>query len=130
MLPRGARHALHEGAHGVTSVRKVQGTSRQGGVPNAKFRALAEESGLDVAKMLNRAGRTTVPDATAALYRRNRYVRPGTPTGTRRECRARRPGAATTTAAAPLRAWPPDPCGRVGAQRWADYLRPVRQRRP
>lgn len=73
-LGRGSRGVLgtllHEGAHGVASVREIQDTSRQGRFHNARFRALAEELGLAVAK----AGTigwsaTSVPDATAALYR-------------------------------------------------------------
>jgi len=73
-LGRGPRDVLgtllHEGAHGVASVREIRDTSRQGRFHNARFRALAEELGLAVAK----AGTigwsaTSVPDATAALYR-------------------------------------------------------------
>jgi hypothetical protein len=61
---------LHEGAHGVAAVREIQDTSRQGRFHNARFRALAEELGVTVEK----AGtigwsKTTVPDATAVLYR-------------------------------------------------------------
>jgi len=72
-LARGSRDVLgtllHEGAHGVASVREIQDTSRQGRFHNTRFRALAEELGLAVAK----AGTigwsaTSVPDATAALY--------------------------------------------------------------
>jgi hypothetical protein len=73
-LARGAREVLgtllHEGAHGVASVRKVQDTSRQGRFHNARFRALAEELGLDVFKTGSLGwSSTTVPDATAARYR-------------------------------------------------------------
>jgi hypothetical protein len=73
-LARGAREVLgtllHEGAHGVASVRKIQDTSRQGRFHNARFRALAEELGLDVAKIGSIGwSATTVPDATAAVYR-------------------------------------------------------------
>jgi len=73
-LARGSREVLgtllHEGAHGVASVREIQDTSRQGRFHNTRFRALAEELGLAVAK----AGTigwsaTSVPDATALLYR-------------------------------------------------------------
>jgi len=73
-LARGAREVLgtllHEGAHGVASVRKLQDTSRQGRFHNGRFRALAEELGLDVAKTGPIGwSATTVPDATAAAYR-------------------------------------------------------------
>lgn len=73
-MARGAREALgtllHEGAHGVASVRKIQDTSRQGRFHNGRFRALAEELGLDVAKTGSLGwSATTVPDATAAAYR-------------------------------------------------------------
>jgi len=73
-LARGARDVLgtllHEAAHGVATSRGIQDTSRQGRFHNTRYRALAEELGLAVAK----AGtvgwsNTTVPDATAALYR-------------------------------------------------------------
>lgn len=73
-LSRGAREVmgtlLHEGAHGVASTRGIGDTSRQGRWHNARFRNLAAELGLDVAKVasLGWSG-TTVPDATAALYR-------------------------------------------------------------
>ena len=49
---------------------RSQDTSRQGRFHNTRYRALAEELGLEVAK--GRAlgwSDTTVPDATAALYR-------------------------------------------------------------
>jgi len=54
----------------VASARDIQDTSRQGRFHNTRYRALAGQLGLDVA----RAGAigwsaTTVPDATAALYR-------------------------------------------------------------
>jgi len=73
-LAKGARDVLgtllHEAAHGVATVREIQDTSRQGRFHNTRYRALAEELGLTVAK----AGPigwsdTTVPDATATLYR-------------------------------------------------------------
>src|SRR6266516_6060952 len=70
-LARGAREVLgtllHEGAHGVASVRKIQDTSRQGRFHNGRFRALAAELGLDVVKTGSIGwSATTVPDATAA----------------------------------------------------------------
>src|SRR5215831_1589938 len=73
-LARGAREVLgtllHEGAHGVASVRKIQDTSRQGRFHNGKFRVLAEELGLAVAKTGSIGwSATSVPDATAAAYR-------------------------------------------------------------
>lgn len=39
---------LHEGAHGVATVRKIQDTSRSGRYHNKKFQAIAEELGLSV----------------------------------------------------------------------------------
>ena len=51
-------------------MRKIQDTSRQGRFHNGRFRALAGELGLDVAKTGSIGwSATTVPDATAALYR-------------------------------------------------------------
>ena len=53
-LARGGRDVLgtllHEAAHGVASTRSIQDTSRQGRFHNTRFRALAEELGLAVAK--------------------------------------------------------------------------------
>jgi hypothetical protein len=61
---------LHEGAHGVATTREIQDTSRQGRFHNTRFRALAEELGLEVAKTGSIGwSDTTVPDATAAQYR-------------------------------------------------------------
>jgi hypothetical protein len=73
-LARGSRELLgtllHEAAHGVAATRGIADTSRQGRFHNTRYRELAGELGLDVAK----AGTigwsaTTVPDATAARYR-------------------------------------------------------------
>ena len=73
-LAKGAREVLgtllHEGAHGVASMREIQDTSRQGRFHNTRYRALAEELGLDVARAAAIGwSATAVPDATAALYR-------------------------------------------------------------
>jgi hypothetical protein len=73
-LARGARDVLgtllHEAAHGVATVRGIQDTSRQGRFHNTRYRALAEEMGLAVARADSIGwSNTTVPDATAALYR-------------------------------------------------------------
>ena len=73
-LARGARSVLgtllHEGAHGVASVREIKDTSRQGRFHNTRYRALAEELGLAVAKTGTIGwSDTSVPDSTAALYR-------------------------------------------------------------
>ena len=70
-LAKGARDVLgallHEAAHGVASVREIQDTSRQGRFHNTRYRALAGELGLAVARAGSSS--TTVPDATSALYR-------------------------------------------------------------
>jgi hypothetical protein len=73
-LGRGAREVLgtllHEGAHGVACAREITDTSRQGRWHNARYRDLAAEIGLQVVKVPSLGwGGTTVPDATAALYR-------------------------------------------------------------
>jgi len=73
-LAKGAREVLgtllHEGAHGVASAREIRDTSRQGRFHNARYRALAEELGLTVARTGTIGwSDTAVPDATAALYR-------------------------------------------------------------
>jgi hypothetical protein len=73
-LAKGARDVLgtllHEAAHGVASVREIQDTSRQGRFHNTRYRALAEELGLAVAKADSIGwSNTTVPDATSVLYR-------------------------------------------------------------
>lgn len=73
-LGRGARDVfgtlLHEAAHGVATARGIQDTSRQGRFHNTRYRALAAELGLEVAKTGSIGwSATTVPDVTAALYR-------------------------------------------------------------
>jgi hypothetical protein len=73
-LARGARDVLgtllHEAAHGVAGARQVQDTSRQGRFHNTRYKALAQELGLAVAKTGSIGwSQTTVPDAIAALYR-------------------------------------------------------------
>lgn len=73
-LGHGAREVLgtllHEGAHGMASTRNITDTSRQGRWHNARFRALTEEIGIDAAKVPSLGwSETTVPDATAMLYR-------------------------------------------------------------
>jgi hypothetical protein len=73
-LARGSRGVLatllHEAAHGVATMREIQDTSRQGRFHNTRFKALAEELGLDVAKTGSIGwSDTTVPDTTAAVYR-------------------------------------------------------------
>jgi hypothetical protein len=72
-LGRGAREVLgtllHEAAHGVASTRDIVDTSRQGRWHNAKFRDLAAEVGIEVARVPSLGwSQTTVPDATAAAY--------------------------------------------------------------
>jgi hypothetical protein len=60
---------LHEAGHGVACTRGIKDTSRQGRFHNTRYRAIAEELGLAVAK--SAAGGwtvTSVPAATAALY--------------------------------------------------------------
>jgi hypothetical protein len=61
---------LHEAAHGLASARQVQDTSRQGRFHNTRYKALAEELGITVARDASIGWSiTTVPGATAALYR-------------------------------------------------------------
>jgi len=62
---------LHEAGHALAHERKLQDTSRGGRYHNTRFRALAAELGLEVARD-NSIGwsLTTLPDATAARYRR------------------------------------------------------------
>jgi hypothetical protein len=61
---------LHEAAHGVAATRGIQDTSRQGRFHNTRYKALAEELGITVEKDGSIGwSKTTVPDATAALYR-------------------------------------------------------------
>jgi hypothetical protein len=73
-LAKGARDVLgtllHEAAHGAATARGIQDTSRQGRFHNARYRVLAGELGLEVAKRGSDGWTdTAVPDATAALYR-------------------------------------------------------------
>ena len=60
---------LHEAAHALAHVRGVQDTSRQGRWHNARFRALAEEVGIEVSKD-PRLGwsPTALPSATRGAY--------------------------------------------------------------
>lgn len=62
---------LHEAAHGAAQTRGIKDTSRQGRYHNAKFKAIAESFGLSI-EHDNSIGWsvTTVPDDTAASYRR------------------------------------------------------------
>ncbi len=54
-LARGAEAVLgtllHEAAHGLAQVRGIQDTSRQGRYHNRRFRAIAEELGLEVSEV-------------------------------------------------------------------------------
>lgn len=61
---------LHEAAHALAHVRKIQDTSRGGRFHNTRFRALAVELGLDVEKVgaIGWSG-TTLTETTAAQYR-------------------------------------------------------------
>jgi hypothetical protein len=72
-LERGARAVfateLHEGAHCLARVRGIQDTSRQGRYHNMRFKALAEELGLEIAKHpVIGWSLTTLPEATARRY--------------------------------------------------------------
>ena len=60
---------LHEAAHALAHVRGIKDTSRQGRWHNVKFKALAEELGIEVAKDL-RIGwsPTTLTTTTRATY--------------------------------------------------------------
>ncbi len=53
-LAKGAKHVvettLHEGAHALATVRKIQDTSRQGRWHNKEFRKLGQELGLEYTK--------------------------------------------------------------------------------
>lgn len=70
---------LHEAAHALADAREIQDTSRQGRYHNLRFRALAEELGLVVTPAPGIGwSATTLPAATAALYRRgDRRARAG-----------------------------------------------------
>jgi len=60
---------LHEAGHGLATTRAIKDTSRQGRYHNAKYKALAEELGIDVAQHpLLGYSITTLPDRTASLY--------------------------------------------------------------
>lgn len=73
-LKRGADATLgtliHECAHALAEKREIKDTSRQGRFHNAKFKALAEELGIEVEKdPVIGWSITTMPKATAALYK-------------------------------------------------------------
>lgn len=60
---------LHEAAHALAHVRGIKDTSRQGRWHNARFKALAEELGIEVTKD-DRIGwsPTTIPASTREVY--------------------------------------------------------------
>ncbi len=60
---------LHEAAHALAHVRGIKDTSRQGRWHNARFKALAEELGIEVTKD-SRIGwsPTTIPSGTREAY--------------------------------------------------------------
>jgi len=61
---------LHEAAHGVADTRQIRDTSRQDRFHNTRFRELAGELGLEVARTGTGGwSETSVPDVTVALYR-------------------------------------------------------------
>jgi hypothetical protein len=61
----------HEAAHALAHERKLQDTSRGGRYHNARYRALASELGLDVARDESIGwSLTTIPPETAGRYRR------------------------------------------------------------
>ena len=60
---------LHEAAHGLAHVRRIQDTSRQGRFHNRRYAQLARELGLDVAQADGLGWSvTSVPAATADAY--------------------------------------------------------------
>jgi hypothetical protein len=60
---------LHEAAHAAAHVRGIKDTSRQGRWHNARFKALAEELGIEVAKDPAIGwSPTTLPEQTRQLY--------------------------------------------------------------
>ncbi len=72
-LQRGAHDVLatllHEAAHAIAAVRKIDDTSRQGRYHNTRFRRIAEEVGLVVQRdPVIGWSVTSLPDATAAVY--------------------------------------------------------------
>lgn len=72
-LARGSAHVLatllHEAAHALAHVRGIKDTSRQGRWHNARFKALAEELGIEVSKD-DRLGwsPTAIPTTTRETY--------------------------------------------------------------
>jgi hypothetical protein len=61
---------LHEAAHGVAFERGIKDTSRRGRYHNARFRAIAEELGLETRRDPPFGwSSTALPPATTALYR-------------------------------------------------------------
>lgn len=73
-LKRGAQATLatliHESAHALATTRKIQDTSRQGRFHNKRFKALAEEVGIDVSHNSSIGWSiTALPAETATLYK-------------------------------------------------------------
>ena len=101
---------LHEGAHGLASVRKVQDTSRQGRFHNARYNALAEEARHHVARQPRSGG---APPRCPMPRRRctGPSPPPGHGPGGLAPRRGRRPrGAGDTTTA-----WPPAAAAAAGS---------------
>lgn len=61
---------VHEAAHAIAYQRGIKDTSRQGRYHNRRFKAIAEEIGLDVSRDPDRGWTATaLSDPTAGLYR-------------------------------------------------------------
>jgi hypothetical protein len=132
-LVRGAADVLgtllHEAAHALAHVRDIKDTSRQGRWHNAKFKALAEELGIEVAKD-PRIGwsPTAIPASTREEYAevidelgRVAAAAPGGRGGGREGQEAER-------AAVRVRVRPQDPRLPDRARRRPDHVRRVRGR--
>jgi hypothetical protein len=62
---------IHEAAHALAIARGIRDTSRQNRYHNKRFKALAEELGIEVSYSSSLGwSETTVPDKTVARYRR------------------------------------------------------------
>lgn len=59
---------LHEAAHGIAATRKIADTSRGGRYHNKRYKALAEEVGLECEEGAHGWNLTTIREETAARY--------------------------------------------------------------
>jgi hypothetical protein len=121
---------LHEAAHALAHIRGIKDTSRQGRWHNARFKALAEELGIEVTKD-SRIGcpRPPSPRGPRAVRRRDRRARRRAAAAPhQRGHRRTRQDQEARTAGVRVRVRAPYPRGQVRPRRRPDPVRRMRHR--